>query len=153
MKCKYDEQCRFKLCQFKHSKKFIEETEQEDEDKSISVNSNYENDDSDPNESIEDESDDDTLTDNETTDFEWPNEADLKRNEYNDCGGCRKVFDTNNSYKCQKCSVVSHRSNCNTWFDHLKKHYFCGCCAHDFKYKKTGKNEESEISESEMSHV
>ena len=71
------------------------------------VNSDCENDDYDLNESIEDESDDDTLTDNETTDFEWPNEADLKRNEYNDCGGCRKVFDTNNSYKCKTCSCFA----------------------------------------------
>ena len=26
MGCKYDERCRFKLCQFKHSKKYLKET-------------------------------------------------------------------------------------------------------------------------------
>ena len=98
-------------------------------------------------ESFSDETEDETLTDNEIKDFEAVNDRHLEQNEYKDCGGCSKILEISNSYKCKKCGIVSHRSNCNTWFDHLKKHYFCGGCAHDFKYKKYG-----EISESEMSH-
>ena len=33
----------------------------------------------------------------------------------------------------KNCGIASHRSNCNTWFETVKKHHYCGGCAYDFK--------------------
>ena len=82
------------------------------------------------------DNDDNALTDDDTSDFEQVNEIELKQSQYNDCNGCSKILTTNNSYKCKKCGIVSHRSNCNTWFNTVKKHHFCGGCVYEFKPKE-----------------
>ena len=80
--------------------------------------------------------DDDYQTDNETTDYEKVDLLDLKNNQDNDCGACSKILTIENSYKCKTCGEASHRTNgCNTCFDHVKKHYFCGGCVYAFKIK------------------
>ena len=114
-----------------------------EENEVVNTDNNFDK--SDQDESVLEESDDETLTDNETDDFEPPSKTDLERNEYIDCGGCSKILNIQNCYTCNKFGCVSHRSNCNTWFDHLKKHYFCGGFAHDFKYRKHGESCESAL--------
>ena len=78
----------------------------------------------------------DAFTDDDASDFEEVNELEIAKSQYNDCNGCSKILTTNNSYKCKKCGIVSHRSNCNTWFNTVKKHHFCGGCVYEFKPKE-----------------
>ena len=87
-----------------------------------------------PDESIN--SDDDYETDNETIDLEKVDHLDLQKNQDNDCGACSKILTIENSYKCKTCGEASHRTKgCNTCFDHVKKHYFCGGCVYAFQIK------------------
>ena len=79
-----------------------------------------------------DDSEDDSLTDDEAVDCEKVTENKLKENQYDDCNGCSKMLSLTNSYKCQKCVVISHRSNCNMWFNTVKKHHFCGGCTYGY---------------------
>ena len=72
----------------------------------------------------------------ENSDFEPVSQQELEQNPYNDCGGCSKLLTTKNSFKCRKCGIASHRSNCNTWFDHVKKHHFCRGCMYDSQLKE-----------------
>ena len=76
------------------------------------------------------------IEDDSLTDFEPVNEEEIGQNQYKDCGACSKILTTENSFKCKTCGIASHRSNCNTWFDHVKKHYFCGGCMYDFELKE-----------------
>ena len=130
-KCKHDNYCDFVLCQYKHTTndaliEEINEHEESNDDIESLVDSDSESEDN----------DDDALTDDDTSDFEQVNEIELKQSQYNDCNGCSKILTTNNSYKCKKCGIVSHRSNCNTWFNTVKKHHFCGGCVYEFKPKE-----------------
>ena len=126
--CKYDKFSTFNLCQFKHtnSSERLEEIGKESEDNHVGETDVESDDDM-------DDSEDDSLTDNEAIDYEKVTKNELKQSQYDDCNGCSKILSINNSYKCKKCGVISHRSNCNTWFDTVKKHHYCGGCAYDFK--------------------
>ena len=130
-KCKYDIYFNFNLCQYKHTTKniIVEEIEEQ-----VESNDYVES-------LVDSESDseyynDDALTDDDASDFEEVNELEIAQSQYNDCNGGSKILTTNNSYKCKKCEIVSHRSNCNTWFNTVKKHHFCGGCVYDFKPKE-----------------
>ena len=72
----------------------------------------------------------------ENSDFEPVSQQELEQNPYNDCGGCSKLLTTKNSFKLRKFGIASHRSNCNTWFDHVKKHHYCGSFMYDFELKQ-----------------
>ena len=80
-----------------------------------------------------DEIEDDSITDDETSDYEPIDKTELEKNRYKDCNGCSKILTIDNSFKCKKCGIASHRSNCNTWFPHVKKHNYCGGCMYDFE--------------------
>ena len=145
--CKFNKQCNFKLCQFKHSHKKdaqegqignIGENDEVDNAEIVSENEEIESD----NEYDLDESendDDDYLTDNDTTDYDKVDLLDLKKNQDNDCGACSKILTVENSYKCKTCGEASHRTKqCNTCFDHVKKHLFCGGRGYAFRAKELG---------------
>ena len=72
-------------------------------------------------ESNYDESDDETLNDNESSDFEPVIESEIGQSQYKDCGGCGKDFNTKNTYKCKQCGIISLRSRWNTLFDRIKQ--------------------------------
>ena len=120
--CKYRSTCTFNLCQFKHI--LIEEVTREEEYceevglGSLGSDSTY---------------DEDCLTDYETTDFETVTEIELRKNMYSECGACSKELTVENSFKCKKCGEAKHRSDCNKWFNTVKKHHYCGGCVYDFK--------------------
>ena len=134
-RCRYDKCCTFNLCQFKHTKngERLEDIGKELEndhvgETDVESNDSYDDD--------MDDNEDDSLTDDEAMDYEMVTENELKQNQYDDCNGCSKILSINNSYKCKKCGVISHRSNCNTRFNTVKKHHYCGGCAYDFKPKE-----------------
>ena len=81
--------------------------------------------------------DDDSLNDYETIDYVQVPAGELRNNISNDCGACSKVFTIGNRYKCKKCGTAVHRSNCNKWFNTVKKHYYCGGCVYEFKPQET----------------
>ena len=132
-KCKYETYCNFNLCQYKHNENniIIEEI-----DEKVESNDDVDSIVDSESESESDNDNDDALTDNDASDFEEVNDLEIEQSQYNDCNGCSKILTTNNSYKCKKCGIVSHRSNCNTWFNTVKKHHFCGGCVYDFKPKE-----------------
>ena len=121
--CRYLSRCRLKVCQFQHSivEDMVEEVIGSDSDNE-DVNSNYE--------------DEDSLTDYEVTDYDKVDENDLGNSMYSDCGACSKVLTIHNSYKCKLCGEPKHRSNCNKWFDTVRKHHYCGGCVYSFEPKK-----------------
>ena len=129
-KCKFDKSCRFKLCQFKHSTQGQDVLNEKDEKHSETNDAEH----SDDNSYEDTDSEDYSLTDDENSDYVQVTESELKENDYKDCGCCGKKFNVQNTYKCKKCGIASHRSNCNTNFEHIKKHYFCGGCVYDFKF-------------------
>ena len=54
-------------------------------------NIDEENESDEQNDTYDSKSDDDILTDDENTDFEFVNSVDLKQNEEKDCGRCSKI--------------------------------------------------------------
>ena len=100
-------------------------------------NIDEENESDEQNDTYDSESGSDILTDDENTDFEFVDSIDLEQNEEKDCGRCSKILTVQNSYKCKICGIASHRTKgCNTCFDHVKKHYFCGGCVYNYKIKQ-----------------
>ena len=105
------------FCQFKHGISFEDNSAEEVE--VVNNESNQED-----NDESEYECEDETMTDDEETDFEPVQQHEIEQNHEKDCGGCGKDLHVKNSYKCIKCGGISHRSKCNTLFDHIKKIIF-----------------------------
>ena len=120
--CRFQTSCNLKRCQFKHpyitdrlATKDRNECETSDE------------------EELDNHDEDDEATDYETIDYVQVNENDLRDLEFKECGACSTVLTIENSYKCKTCGEPKHRSNCNKWFNTVKKHYYCGGCVYAFE--------------------
>ena len=95
-KCNFDKQCRFTLCQYKHTANGERLEVIEKQSVQVAVDeTDIESDDD--GEEYDEDSEDDSLTDNETTDYEKITENELEQNQYNDCGGCSKILSIENS--------------------------------------------------------
>lgn len=137
--CRYEGNCRFKLCQFKHSKDKIGVIEHKDrlEDENINKeDENYEGE-NDLYDNDSESEDEDFLTDEENEDYDAVTLNDLENSDEKDCGACSKILTVKNSFKCKTCGIANHRTkSCNTCFDHVKNHTYCGGCVYNFKVKK-----------------